>query len=91
MIRSVVFAAVLLLAFPVLAPAADVAAGQAAFARCKICHSVQAGVAALGERVDPALGWYRRHVSHGTQPRAGRTPQETGMAAATAVAAVSVP
>ena len=43
MIRSVVFAAVLLLAIPAIAPAADVAAGQAAFARCKICHSVQAG------------------------------------------------
>ena len=43
MIRSVVFAAVLLLAFPAIAAAADVAAGQAAFARCKICHSVQAG------------------------------------------------
>jgi len=43
MIRSAVFAAALLLAFPAIAPAADVAAGQAAFARCKICHSIQAG------------------------------------------------
>jgi cytochrome c len=47
MIRSVVFAAVLLLAIPAIAPAADVAAGQAAFARCKICHSVQAGAPSL--------------------------------------------
>ena len=42
MIRFALFP-VLLLAFPGTAPAADVAAGQAAFARCKICHSVQAG------------------------------------------------
>jgi cytochrome c len=42
MIRFAFFP-VLLLAFPGTAPAADVAAGQAAFARCKICHSVQAG------------------------------------------------
>src|SRR5437763_6515664 len=42
MIRFALFP-VLLLAFPGTAPEADVAAGQAAFARCKICHSVNAG------------------------------------------------
>ena len=43
MIRSAVLAVVFVLLMPVVVRAADTAAGQAAFARCKICHTLEAG------------------------------------------------
>jgi len=43
MIRSAVVAALLVLMLPRIAFAADAKAGEAVFARCKICHTVQAG------------------------------------------------
>jgi cytochrome c len=43
MIRSAVFVALLVLMLPRAALAADAKAGEAVFARCKICHTVQAG------------------------------------------------
>ena len=43
MIRSVALVIVFSLLMPVAALAADTAAGQAAFAKCKICHTVEAG------------------------------------------------
>jgi cytochrome c len=43
MIRSAFIAAVLVLRLADGASAADTAAGEKVFARCKICHSVQAG------------------------------------------------
>jgi cytochrome c len=43
MIRPAALASVFVLLMPAAARAADTAAGQAAFARCKICHTVEAG------------------------------------------------
>ena len=43
MIRSAALAVVFVLLMPVVVRAADTAAGQAAFARCKICHTLEAG------------------------------------------------
>jgi cytochrome c len=43
MVRCAVFVAVCILLLPRGAAAADAAAGEKVFARCKICHSVQAG------------------------------------------------
>ena len=43
MIRSVALVIVFSLLMPAAALAADTAAGQAAFAKCKICHTVEAG------------------------------------------------
>jgi cytochrome c len=43
MIRSAAVVVAFVLASPGAAAAADAAAGEKAFARCKICHSVQAG------------------------------------------------
>ena len=43
MIRSAALVAVFALLMPEAVRAADAAAGQAAFARCKICHTVEAG------------------------------------------------
>jgi len=43
MIRPAALAAVFVLLMPAAARAADTAAGQAAFAKCKICHTVEAG------------------------------------------------
>ena len=43
MIRPAALLAWLALLAPASAMAADTAAGQAIFARCKICHSIQAG------------------------------------------------
>jgi cytochrome c len=43
MIRSAVAAALLVLLLPDISLAADAAAGEKVFARCKICHTVQAG------------------------------------------------
>jgi cytochrome c len=43
MTRSAAVIAVFALLMPAAARAADTAAGQAAFARCKICHTVEAG------------------------------------------------
>ena len=43
MIRSAALVAALTLLMPVAAWAADTAAGQSAFARCKICHTLEAG------------------------------------------------
>lgn len=42
MVRSAAVFAVLVVLVPIAASAADPAAGQAAFARCKICHTVEA-------------------------------------------------
>jgi cytochrome c len=43
MARSAALLAGLVLLIPIAVRAADPAAGQAAFARCKICHTVEAG------------------------------------------------
>ena len=43
MIRPTALVAVFVLLMPAAARAADTAAGQAAFAKCKICHTVEAG------------------------------------------------
>jgi cytochrome c len=43
MIRSAALVAVFVLLMPVAVRAADTAAGQAAYARCKICHTLEAG------------------------------------------------
>ena len=43
MIRSAVAAALFVLLLPDISLAADAAAGEKVFARCKICHTVQAG------------------------------------------------
>jgi cytochrome c len=43
MIRSAALVAVFVLLVPVAVRAADTAAGQAAYARCKICHTLEAG------------------------------------------------
>jgi len=43
MIRPAGLVAVFVLLMPAAARAADPAAGQAAFAKCKICHTVEAG------------------------------------------------
>ena len=43
MVRSISVFAGLVLLIPTAVRAADAAAGQAAFGRCKICHSVEAG------------------------------------------------
>jgi cytochrome c len=43
MIRSAAAVAAIVLALPVAGQAADVAAGQTAFGKCKICHTLQAG------------------------------------------------
>jgi cytochrome c len=43
MIRPAALVAVLALLMPAAGHAADAAAGQAAFAKCKICHTVEAG------------------------------------------------
>lgn len=43
MVRSAAFVAACILLVPKAASAADAAAGEKVFARCKICHSVQAG------------------------------------------------
>ena len=43
MIRSAALVAAFALLTPVAAWAADTAAGQSAFARCKICHTLEAG------------------------------------------------
>src|SRR5437763_2759361 len=43
MIRPAALVAVFVLLLPAAARAADAAAGQAAFAKCKICHTVEAG------------------------------------------------
>src|SRR5436189_6266380 len=43
MIRSAALVIVFSLLMPAAALAADTAAGQAAFAKCKICHTVEAG------------------------------------------------
>jgi cytochrome c len=43
MIRSAALLAVFVLLIPVAVRAADTAAGQAAYARCKICHTLEAG------------------------------------------------
>jgi cytochrome c len=43
MIRSAALVAVFVLLIPVAVRAADTAAGQAAYARCKICHTLEAG------------------------------------------------
>jgi cytochrome c len=43
MIRSATLAVVFVLLMPVVVRAADTAAGQAAYARCKICHTLEAG------------------------------------------------
>jgi cytochrome c len=43
MIRSAALVAVFVLLMPVAVRAVETAAGQAAFARCKICHTLEAG------------------------------------------------
>ena len=43
MIRSAVAAALFVLLLPGISLAADAAAGEKVFVRCKICHTVQAG------------------------------------------------
>jgi cytochrome c len=43
MIRSATLAVVFVLLMPVVVRAADTAAGQAAYARCKICHTLETG------------------------------------------------
>ena len=43
MVRCAAFVAASILLLPRAAPAADAVAGEKVFARCKICHSVQAG------------------------------------------------
>jgi cytochrome c len=56
MVRSAAIVAALVFVIPVAGLAADPAAGQAVFARCKICHSVEAGHNGVGPSLHGVFG-----------------------------------